>query len=368
MSKIRVVLIAAATAACAVTVSNPAGAQSKDAKPKDSTTAQPGSTADAAKSNPRKIRVHLMDGSIVAGELTVSTISVKTEFGTLTVPVEQIVAITPGLQSHTEMAAKIKKLLAGLGGPDYKGREQAQKDLLAMGVAVRDIVAEHTDSDNAELKRRATEIVAKLDEQVSDADDDFDGDGSKPKKWVKFDIVKTTKFTIAGQISPSNFQLQSKYGPLKVSLNDIRRTERQFVAKEAIVAKLRVPGQKLIQRGLQSSKIRVKAGDLITVSASGSIVMTPWGSSTRSGPDGGSNFSYWYDTSGGTRKQYYGGTLMARIGSSGPYIKIGSKARFRAKKSGLLQFGIAMYNSYASSSYYYPGEYKLRIKVDPARK
>lgn len=340
-------------------------AKAKDDASNTNKTAKP--TAKPA--NPRKIRVHLMDGSIIAGEMTVSQIEVKTEFGTLTVPVEKIISITPGLQSHSKLSEKINKLIKELGGPDYKAREEAQKELLTMGPAVRDIVADHTDSKNAELKRRATEIVAKLDEAAgADSDDIFEDEDSKPRKWVKFDVVKTAKFTIAGKVSPSEFKIASKYGPLNVSLNDIQRTERQFIAKEAVLARVAVKGQKLVQRGLQTTKIRVNAGDTISVTASGTIGMTPWGSSSRVGPDGASNFSSWSGPSAnGRTTSFYGGCLLARIGGSGGYIKIGSRARFVAKKSGTLQFGIAMNNSYTSSSYFYPGEYKLRIKVDPKK-
>ena len=349
---------------------SPGTSASQPAKAKDAASGNNNTTKPAAKpANPRQIRVHLMDGSIIAGEMTVSQIEVKTEFGTLTVPVEKIISITPGLQSHTKLAEKINKLIKELGGPDYKAREEAQKELLSMGPAVRDIVADHTDSKNAELKRRATEIVAKLDEASGDSGDDgFEDEDSKPRKWVKFDIVKTAKFSIAGKISPSEFKIASKYGPLNVSLNDIQRTERQYMAKEAVVARLTVKGQKLVQRGLQSSKIRVNAGDTISVTATGTVIMSPWGSSSRVGPDGASNYGTWYGPSqGGRNTSFYGGCLLARIGSSGGYIKIGSRARFVAKKSGVLQFGLAMNNSYTSSSYYYPGEYKLRIKVDPKK-
>lgn len=316
------------------------------------------------KKGAKRVRIHLMDKSIIAGELSIQQFEVKTEFGTLVVPVEKVVSITPGLDSHTKLSAKIDKLIADLGGADYKAREQAQKELLALGLPVRDIIAVHTDSDNAELKRRAGEIVQKLDEAAGDGSDDFDDDTPKNKTWVRYDIVETPGFTIAGKISPAEFQVNSKYGPLKVGLNDISRTEREFTTKQAVVARLKVPGQKLVQRGMQTSKIRVQPGDTVSVSATGTIVMTPWGSSSMSSPDGAANYGSYSDGSGGT---FFGGMLLARIGGSGSMIKIGSRAKFTAKKAGVLQFGIAMQSSYIGTNYYYPGEYKLRIKVDPKK-
>jgi len=311
--------------------------------------------------NPKRIRVFLMDGSVIAGELSVESIDVQTEFGKLTIPVTKILSITPGLDSHTKLSEQIKKLIAGLGDDDYKTREQSHKDLLAMGPSVRDVVAGYTDDKNAERKRHATEIVKKFDEMQESAVDDIDGDSKKGGKLVSYDVVETANFTIAGRISPSAFQVASKYGPLKVSLNDIRKTEREFVGREAIVKKLTVAGQNLVLRSIKNSGIRVSAGDTITVSATGQVVMTPWGSSAMAGPDG--NASYGSFTEGG--KTYYGGTLMARIGESGAQEKVGSRHKWVAKKSGTLYFGVAVNPSYATPSYFFPGNYTLRIKVDP---
>lgn len=315
--------------------------------------------------NPKRIRVFLMDGSVIAGELSVEKLTVTTDFGKLVVPVTKIISITPGLDSHTKLSAQIDKLIKQLGGPDYKSREEAQKALLAMGPQVSDVVAEHTNSKNAELKRRATEIVAKLNE-MSGGDSFFDDEEDNSKKpWVKHDIVVTENFTIAGKVTPNAFEVASKYGPLKVSLNDIRRTEKEFTAKEAIVKNVSVPGQKLIQRGLKTTRIRVQAGDTVSITATGRITMSPWGSSSTSGPEGNSRYSYYYAQVNGVRTRLYGGTLVARIGGSGDFIKVGTRTKFKAKKSGTLQFGIAMNNSYISTSYYYGGDYKLRVKVDP---
>lgn len=311
--------------------------------------------------NPKRIRVFLMDGSVIAGELSVDSIEVTTEFGKLTVPVTKILSITPGLDSHTKLGSKIKNLVENLGDDDYKTREQAHKDLLALGPSIRDVVADYADDKNAERKRHVDEIVKKFDEMQEAATEDFDSDAKKNSRLVRYDVVETANFTIAGKISPAAFQVASKYGPLKVSLNDIQKTQREFIGKEAITRKLTVAGQNLVLRSAKSSGIRVSAGDTITVSASGQVVMSPWGSNAIVGPDGASNYGS-YSANG---KTYYGGALLARIGDSGKYEKVGSRHKWVARKSGTLYFGIAVNPSYATSSYYYPGNYNLRIKVDP---
>lgn len=341
------------------------GAQSTQPKGKTADAGKSGTKSKAKPANPKQIRVFLMDGSVIAGELSVDVITVTTEFGKLKVPVKKIISITPGLDSHTKLSQKIDRLIKELGGPDYKAREEAQKQLLAMGPKVSDVIAEHTDSKNAELKRRATELVAKFSEMGGQFDVFDDGDENKQKAWVEHDLVVTPDFTIAGKITPSAFAVESKYGPLQVSLNDIKRAEKEFDEEEVILKKVSVPGQKLIQRGMKSARIRVKAGDTVTVAATGRITMPPWGSTANTGPEGNSRYSYFYANVNGVRTKLYGGTLVARIGSSGDFVRIGRRAKFKAKKSGTLYFGVAMSNSYTRSNYYYSGEYKLRVKVDP---
>lgn len=314
------------------------------------------------KINPRHIRVHLMDGSVIAGELAVDKIEVETEFGTLTIPVEKVLSITPGLSSHTKLAARIKRLIEDLGGKNYKAREAAHQELLKLGPPVRDILAKYRNDKDAERKRHINEIVEKLDE-ISGADEiGFDDEGSsKTKAWVLHDVVVTPTFTVAGKVKPSQFQVRSKYGALQVSLNDIQRTVRDHVTKEAVLKRLSVAGSNLMQRTLKSSGIRVQPGDRVTIAASGLITMPPWGSNARSGPDGVPN----YGSQSIDGVQFGYGALGVRVGDSGKWMRVGSRSTFTARKSGVLKFGIAMHPSYSQGNYFFGGEYKLRIKVDP---
>ena len=346
------------TAGVATMALGSSAALAQEKKPDDSKA----SPAAKAPVNPKRVRVFLMDGSVIAGELSIDAFDVKTEFGVLKVPVEKIISITPGLDSHTKLSAKINKLIEDLGSDDYKTREASHKELLGLGPQVRGVLDEYTDDKNAERKRHATEIVAKIDDMLQEASEDFDDDEqNQSRAWVRHDLIKTDKFTIAGRISPNVFQIDSKFGKLKVSLADIRLSQREFVGRSTVSRRMTLPGQKLVQRGMKSSQIRVNVGDVITVTATGRVAMTPWGSNRSSGPDGSTSYSY-YQFNG---VNYPGGCIVARVGDSGKLIKVGSRAKFTITKAGTLKFGVAMNNSYTSTSYFFPGEYKVRIKVTP---
>lgn len=308
---------------------------------------------------PRQIRLNLLDGSIITGDLSVAEITVDTQFGKLVVPIEKIRSFTPGLDSYPEKIAEIGALVTALGGDDYKSRESAHKDLAAMGITIQLELERFVGSENAEIKRHITEILKEIEEQSEESDEfDESGEGG-PRAWIRMDTVETTDFTVTGKVSPSNFVVESKYGPLKVQLADVKRGERDSGTKASFRRNLAVPGENLAQRSFKSTGIRVQAGDRISIKADGTIVMTPWGSNSVSTPDGGMNFG-WYIPS-----QIPGGCLVAKIGDKGTVFKVGRQLNFVAKSSGLLQLAIGMQGDYAGEGYTFPGEYRVKLKVDP---
>jgi hypothetical protein len=307
---------------------------------------------------PKFIRLHLQDGSVISGDLSVTEVTVETQFGKLTVPISKIRSFTPGLDSNKKAAGQINALIEKLGGDDYKTREQAHKDLAAMGVRVKNELEKHVASENAELKRHVTEILKEQEEAAEEQADD-DAAGASDTPWIPLDTVVTTDFTVLGKVMPQDFTIDSKYGPLKIALGDISKAERESSARESYKKNMSVDGGTLAQRGFKSSGIKVQAGDKITVKAEGSIVMSPWGSNAHSGPDGMPNYG-WY-----IPNQIAGGALCARIGEKGQPFKVGRSLTFTAKSSGTLQFAIGIQAEYAGEGYQFPGEYKLKLRVDP---
>jgi hypothetical protein len=325
-------------------------------KPADKKEEEAPITATRDPINPKLVMLHLQDGTTIAGEMTINEITVATEFGDLKVPLNKIRSIAPGLSSSPELSGKVNGLIEALGSDDYKAREQAHKDLAAMGLKVHGILQGYRNDENTERKRHIGEILKEMDELAGQQDDD--DPGTKERPLIAKDTVVTDDFTIVGKISPAEFVVSSKYGPLNVALADLRRAERPRSVKEAIRKTVQVPGDSLVQRGFKNSGIKVEAGDKVSIKADGSIVMSPWGSDQNSGPDGGANFG-WY-----IPNQIYGGALVAKIGDKGQVFKVGSKATFVAKASGTLQFGIAMQQQYSQQGYSYPGNYNAKITIE----
>lgn len=311
----------------------------------------------AVQLGPKFMRLHLQDGSVISGDLTVTEIAVDTQFGKLVVPIDKIRSFAPGLDSNTKLDEQIQTLIKTLSSDDYKTREQAHKDLAAMGRIVQKELEKYAADENAEVKRHVTEILKELEEAAAEAED-FEG-ASANLPLPRLDTVVTTDFTVMGRVEPAQFEIQSKYGPLTIQLADIARGERDIGERESLRRNLSINAANLAQRGFKSTGIRVQAGDRVTINAEGSIVMSPWGNNAQSGPDGMQNYG-WYIPG-----QIPGGALCARIGDKDTVFKVGAKSTFVAKKSGIIQLAIGMQGDYANESYQFPGEYKVKVKVDP---
>jgi hypothetical protein len=306
---------------------------------------------------PKHIRLHLFDGSVISGDLSVSEITVDTSFGKLVVPIDKIRSFTPGLDSIPRQIEQLQGLINNLGSDDYKTREQAHKDLAAMGMKVRKELEAHANSENAEIKRHVGEIIKELEAAAEEAGDDEEGSPDQP--WIRLDTVVTTDFTVVGKVSPPEFAIQSKYGPLTIKLADVQMAAREVAARESLRKTITVDGSNLAQRTFKTSGIRVEVGDKISVRADGNIIMSPWGSNAATTPDGAPNYG-WY-----VPNQIPGGALVAKVGDKGSIFKVGRQSTFVAKNAGVLQFAIGIQNEYANEGYQYPGQYSVKLKIDP---
>ncbi len=300
-----------------------------------------------------EVRLHLMEDSIVTGALSVESITVTTEFGTLEIPVTHIVRVTPGLDSHPEQKRRIVSLIQQLGSNNVKERDEAQKALTELGGAIMPLLERYASDDDAERRTRVQKIVAEIEE----AAEEFSEEGGAVHALIPEDTVQTTLFTVVGQVSPKSFEVKTKFGSLTVALADIREARRDSGSPQEIRKAFGVSGANLVQVNYKNSGIRVNKGDEVAITADGTIVMSPWGNNTTSTPEGGANFQ-WY-----VPNKIPGGALVARVGTSGQEFKVGSKHSFTATKSGVLYFAVAMNSQFANQGYNFPGEYNVKVRV-----
>ncbi len=306
---------------------------------------------------PREVRFHLWDGSIVSGDVSVSAIHIKTKFGMLEVPVANIVSFQPGMNSLPDLKAEIDTLVTQLGDREFQTRERAKQTLLGRGVAFYDYLSSLKPEENAELKKNLTAILESLAEEA--ADSEFNGAASPAV--TPEDSITTGTFTIVGEIQEGGFDLATPYGDLKIGIKDIKAGDRAFRATgEVVTKKVDVDAVAFFQRTPKATKIRVNTGDRISIRATGTVQWASWGDIT-STPEGLPNH--------GVFEGIPSGTLIARIGKSNEYIKIGNKNDFVAKSSGELILGIAIQENYSrQNGYQWNGNYTASIRVESGKK
>jgi len=328
--------------------SKPAEEKKTETKPADPVNEKP--AVDKPAGDPDTITLVLLDGSVIAGKLSLKDLEVETQFGKLTVPVVNLRSFTPGIGSHPELSSSLQTYIKNLGSPIFNDREAAQKAIVKIGPTSRYELQKFVDDTDTE---RRTRVKAILEEFDTAADDE---DAPKTPAVNLRDTIETSDFTIVGKIGHSSFEVKTLYGPLSVKLSDIQRAYRMVPQKESVQKSFTVDGGAIAQRAMKSTGVKLEKGDKVTITAEGSIVMTPWGNQAMATPEGAANYG-WY-----IPNQIAAGALVARIGNNGPIFKIGSKHSFTADRAGVLNLGIGMEPSYVNNNF--PGDYRTKIRVE----
>jgi hypothetical protein len=341
----------------------PAPAAANDDDEKETDTADPtqptGVTAFAppVPVEPRFVKIRLAEGSVILGKLSVDEIRVDTTFGQLTVPVDRLVSISPGLDSRSGLGDRVSQLIEDLGAEDFEVRESAQKELTKMGLPIHEELKRHRTDENAERARRVVMILGEFEKLSEEADDD----GQTTVPWIRPDTVRTDSFVALGKVVQRDFTVDSQYGTITIPIGDVLeivRPRRNF--REPVAKSLAVLGTNLAQLSYKSSGIRVEKGDKIVVSATGQInrggsssyVSTPGGNASRFGT---------HQMAG---QQVAGGMLLATLDGGKSIVQVGGSKTFEAEKNGTLKFGIFMRPDYVGQ-YQFQGKYELKIKVTP---
>jgi hypothetical protein len=301
---------------------------------------------------PDFIKLYLMDGTVIPGRLSTKEIAVETQFGNLSVPVANIKSITPGLHSHPALAKEVSDLIADLGAGNYNDRERAQQALIKMGPAVRVELEKHQNNDDVERRNRVKAILTEFD-QLAEGLDEADSSDAFPT-FNERDTIETTEFTIVGKIVPQSFAVKSPYGELNIKLADIRKGVRELGKDEDLQRSFAVDASHLAVRGALNTNLRIARGDVVTVTADGTLTMTPWGNNAVATPEGAQNYG-WYIPG-----QIPSGALVGKIGNEN-FRKFGSKTTFTADRSGVLQLAIGMQADYAQNQF--PGKYTVKVRV-----
>ena len=295
----------------------------------------PAETGKVRKSSPSPPMFHMRDGTRLAGIPEGEGVKVKTAYGILTVPMRELVRIRFCSSVDSNLSEKIAGLIQQLGHEEFDLRQEATEKLTAIGLPALKALEKAQQSEDEEIKARAEKLVAQLEGNVEEPDEDelhlvpLEGEE---------DEVETAEFTIKGQIEEQNFMVKTRYGSLGFKRADIL----SIVFQEPLVTRLSfdVPGATLAEKNSWfDSQADLDDGEEFKLKASGTITLASF-NATRCGPEGTQAIKR--GTVSSSFKNFPTGSLLGKIGKSGKPFLVGSEYEGVVEKKGRLFLGIAL--------------------------
>jgi hypothetical protein len=228
----------------------------------------------------KHVQFEMEDGSVLMGEILLDSLTVKTRYGELTIPVQDIRGLRPGFDSKPDFRGKIKSLVETLGDGTLESRDNAEKKILGMGVRVRDEVRRYSKDADAERKARLARILTAFEELEADAEDDTPMRGLQSE-----DELISASFTMRGEVQPKKFDVKTRYGKVTVELEHLKELSRRESGRVA-EKKIAITSANFCALEAKESGLTVERGEMIAIRAEGTLTMSPWGGNVTSSPDG----------------------------------------------------------------------------------
>ena len=327
---------------------NPDGKAKKSESPPNGASTVGARSADES-GIPGEVDIHFLNNSIVRMIVRSENLDVATQYGKLSVPVKDIVAIDFGVHFPEGVADKIELAIKNLGSNSYPTREAATRTLLEFGTLSYPAVYEATRDKDTEISGRAQGILKALKAKYSKAD-------LKPSVD---DRVMTANFTIVGRILNPTIKAQTEYfGEAELNLAKMRILRSvggmgQDTNVSVDAFKYSTDGQWM------DTKFRSNGRTTLVITAKGIIDTFPQQAGQyMAGPNGnpnGRNAGFFVKGGriGAINAQQHGGMLLGKIGEEGEVFFVGERYEGTPEAEGnlFLMIGPSPWNCASSGSY-----------------
>ncbi len=157
--------------------------------------------------------VTFADGSTVRVGLVAQSLELETKYGKLTIPAADVRRIEFAFRLSEEVARKVKDAVGRLAENSFDEREAAMKDLRQLGLSAYPALEGAAKSKDAEVARRAAQLLAEIREKVS----------ADKLHFPKQDRVQTAEFTVTGRLTSPTLKAKTAYfGTADLKLTDLR--------------------------------------------------------------------------------------------------------------------------------------------------
>ncbi|MBI4606235.1 MAG: hypothetical protein HY721_30070 [Planctomycetes bacterium] len=310
--------------------------------------AAPAGAADAAKDKGEDAPVFfLRDSSKIAGRPKLDALEVQTSYGTLKVPLDQIVRIRFARRLSPEAREKIEKLVGDLGHDDFDVREAAMTALREAGPSALEALKKASRSQNEEVKNRAEILIGELGQAAGEAKPGAD---SLPPLSGPEDEVMTAKMTVKGVVPHSEFLIDSRYGELKVATADLAGV--LFRSLGPTSGKFDVPASNQPPGNWLDTKLDLEKGQKLKIEATGQTHVRNYG--VVAGPDGNREW-------GGTSFQNLPMlSLVGKIGKKGQAFLVGGNHSSKVRAAGRLYLAVVAFSPNPGGV---TGSYQARVQA-----
>jgi hypothetical protein len=307
----------------------------------DKKPAPDGKEKGAAKNN--EVEVRFGDGSNVRMLMLQESIDVETKYGKLTVPTRDIRGIDLGIHLPEGAAAKIEAAIKRLNSPSFKERDQAVNDLVELGAHAYPALMLAAGTSDLEAGQRVQLALKRIRARV-------------PADYLRTnfnDRIITTDFPISGRILSTTLKAKTPYfGELDLKLAELRsiqwlsgQMDREVVVESKWVSTTQWLDTGIVLEGHGGLHITATGEIDLLNDGSGEFLSTPAGTRNIGGRRPGGRMP---------------GTLIGKIGETGPVFTIGERYQALAAPMGKLYLQVVPvgFNNGQQPS----GSYKVTVK------
>jgi hypothetical protein len=189
--------------------------------------------AKRASARPAIVEVQYIDGSTMKLTLLDERIEFNTPYGKLLIPVRDVQRIEVAFRIPDEVAQRIEAAVCDLGKADFHRREAASAELLELRARAYPALLKAEKSGDAEVARRARELLEKIREEM-------------PAEQLEFrpdDIIYTAGSKNTGRITSDKIKVRTfQFGDQQLKLADVRELRSPSAVEEETANVLPDPG------------------------------------------------------------------------------------------------------------------------------
>jgi hypothetical protein len=290
----------------------------------------------------KEVEVLYGNGSRVVMVLQDESLDIVTEYGKLSIPPKDILYIEFGVHLPEGVDKKIADALKQLSSNNFKQRETAVKELVALGAQAYPALHQAAKTAELEVAQRIKQAIKGIEQKVP----------AKNLRIKEDDLIRTSKFSVVGRIVTPVIKAKAEYfGDLQLKPYQLRalRLLGQTGKNEVMVdaAKYGSPPEQWL-----NTEIHVEAASRLLITASGQVDLVPnQAGRYLSGPRGYGN--------AGKGQAFVEGMLIGKIGSSGKPFAIGERFEGRPSAQGNLYLHIVP-SAWQNAA---TGSYQVKINV-----